>query len=79
MPPITTMASNSPEKAMLVGSAEAKRFQLAESRTRGHHPRVSKSISVVVPAHNAARTIVADLGLKIWWNPPDAETALLSL
>jgi phytoene dehydrogenase-like protein len=29
--------------------------------------------------YNAARTIAADLGLKMWWNPPDIEQALLAL
>jgi phytoene dehydrogenase-like protein len=29
--------------------------------------------------YNAARTIAADLALKIWWNPPDVESALCSL
>jgi phytoene dehydrogenase-like protein len=29
--------------------------------------------------YNAARVIAADLGSPIWWNPPDAETALASL
>jgi len=29
--------------------------------------------------YNAARVIAADLGKTIWWNPPDAETALASL
>jgi phytoene dehydrogenase-like protein len=29
--------------------------------------------------YNAARVIAADLGKRIWWNPPDAEQALAAL
>jgi len=29
--------------------------------------------------YNAARTIVADLGLPVWWNPPEIESTLESL
>jgi phytoene dehydrogenase-like protein len=29
--------------------------------------------------YNAARVIAADLGKKIWWNPPDAEQSLTAL
>ncbi len=29
--------------------------------------------------YNAARVIAADLGQRIWWNPPDAEQALAAL
>jgi phytoene dehydrogenase-like protein len=29
--------------------------------------------------YNAARVIAADLGKKLWWNPPDAEQALAAL
>jgi phytoene dehydrogenase-like protein len=29
--------------------------------------------------YNAASVIAADLGLRLWWNPPDVEAALLAL
>jgi phytoene dehydrogenase-like protein len=29
--------------------------------------------------YNAARVVAADVGAKIWWNPPDAAEALASL
>ena len=29
--------------------------------------------------YNAARVVAADLGCRIWWDPPDVEAALRSL